>query len=201
MVGWLVEQQHFWVGEQRLREQHAQFPAWRHFAHRPEVLFQRNTQAHQQFTGARLGGVAVHFGELGFQLGHSHAVFFTHFRQRVNTVALGLHFPQFFVAHDHGVDHGELLVRELILTQLTQAHIRLKHHLAAGRLQIVTQNLHKGRLAAAVRADQAVAVAAGKLDGNVFEQRLGAELHGDICGRDHGWNPGVGAKKDAIVAV
>ena len=28
----------------------------------------------QQLTGAGFGGVAVHFGELGFQLGHGHAV-------------------------------------------------------------------------------------------------------------------------------
>src|SRR5690606_22513275 len=40
-----------------------------------------------------------------------------------------------------------------------------------------------------VGADQAVAVAVAELDGNVFEQRLGAELHGDVCGRDQGQYP------------
>ncbi|WP_273685699.1 hypothetical protein, partial [Pseudomonas aeruginosa] len=41
-----------------------------------------------------------------------------------------------------------------------------------------------GRLAATVGADQAVAVAVADLDGKVLEQRLGAELHGDIRGGD-----------------
>jgi hypothetical protein len=40
-------------------------------------------------------------------------------------------------------------------------------------------------LPAAVRADQAVAVAAAELDGDVGEQGLGPELHGDAGGDDH----------------
>src|SRR5690606_30039798 len=41
------------------------------------------------------------------------------------------------------------------------------------------------RLAAAICANQAVAVALAELDGNVLEQRLGAELHRDVCGGKH----------------
>jgi hypothetical protein len=33
------------------------------------------------------------------------------------------------VAHDHGVDHGEFFVGELVLAQLAQAHVRLEHDL------------------------------------------------------------------------
>jgi hypothetical protein len=131
-----------------------------HFAHRAEMLFQWNAQAQQQLTGAGFGGVAVHLGELGFQLGHGHAVFFGHFRQRVDAVALGLDLPQLFVAHDHGVDHGEFFVGELVLAQFTQAHVRLQHDLAAGRLEIAAEDFHEGRLAATVGTDQTIAVAA-----------------------------------------
>ncbi len=90
------------------------------------------------------------------------------------------------MAHDHRVDHVEFFVGELILAQLAQAQVRLEHHLAGGRFQIATEDLHEGRLAAAIGADQAVAVATAEFDGNVFEQRLGTELHGDVGGGDQG---------------
>ncbi|MCY1292592.1 hypothetical protein D9M70_418250 [compost metagenome] len=183
VVGRLVEQQHFRIGEQCLGQQHAQLPARRHFAHRPEMLFQLNAQAEQQFAGAGFGGVAVHLGELGFQLGHRHAVLFAHFRQRIDALAFGLHPPQLGVAHDHGVDHRELLVGELILAQLAEAHVGLEHHLAGRGFEVVAEDLHESRFAAAVGTDQAVAVAVAELDGDVLEQGLGPELHGDVgCG-------------------
>ncbi len=184
VVGRFVEQQHLGIGEKRLGQQHAQLPARCHFAHRAEVLFQRNAQAEQQLAGAGFGGVAVHLGELALQLGDLHPVFFTHLGQRVDAVALGLDLPQALMTHDHRVDDGELLVGELILAQLAEAHVGFEHDLASAGLQIVAEDLHEGRLATAVGADQAVAVAVVELDGNILEQRLGAELHGDIGGGD-----------------
>nr|GFC73600.1 hypothetical protein [Tanacetum cinerariifolium] len=91
--------------------------------------------------------------------------------------------PQFFVAHDHGVDHGEVFVGELVLAQFTQTHVRLEHDLPAGRLKIPTQDFHEGGLATAIGADKAVAIATAEFDRNVLEQRFGAKLHGDVsCG-------------------
>ena len=107
-------------------------------------------------------------------------------RKRRSQTALGLDLPQLFVTHDHGVDDGEVFVGELVLAQFTQTHVRLEHHLAAGRLQIAAEDLHEGGLAATVGADQAITVAFAELDGNVFKQRLGAELHRDIGGGKHG---------------
>nr|BFE96711.1 hypothetical protein GCM10020185_72470 [Pseudomonas brassicacearum subsp. brassicacearum] len=140
VVGRFVEQQHFRVGEQRLGQQYTQLPAWRHFAHRAEMLLDANPQAQQQFTGTGFGCVAVHLGKFGFQLGHGHAVFFGHFRQRIDAIALGLDLPQLFVTHDHGIDHGEFFVGELVLAQFTQAHVRFEHDLAAGRLEVTTED-------------------------------------------------------------
>ncbi len=147
------------------------------------MLFQRNAQTQQQFAGTGFGGVAVHLGELGFQLGNGHAVFFGHFSQRVDAITLGLDLPQLFVTHDHGVNHGEFFVGELILAQLTQTHVRLEHDLTAGRIEIAAEDFHESRLAATVGTDQAVAIACAEFDRNVFEQRLGAKLHRDVsCG-------------------
>lgn len=90
------------------------------------------------------------------------------------------------MAHDHRIDDAEVLVGELVLAQLAQAHVGFQHDLAGARLQVVAEDLHEGRLAATVGADQAVAVAVAELDGNVLEQRLGAELHGDVSCRYQG---------------
>ena len=87
------------------------------------------------------------------------------------------------MAHHHHVNHTHLFIGELILLQLTEALIRVKVHVARARLQVTTEDLHKGRFATTVGTDKAIAIAIAKLDGNVFEQRLAAELHGDVVGR------------------
>lgn len=61
-----VEQQDVRVREQRLCQQHTQLPAWRDFAHRAVMLFNRNTDAQQQFARTRFRRVAVHFAVLRF---------------------------------------------------------------------------------------------------------------------------------------
>src|SRR5690606_23871715 len=96
-----------------------QLPAWRDFAHRAVMLFNRNADAQQQLARTRFRRVAVHFTVLRFQVGHFVTVFFAHLSETVDTIALLLHFPQLRVPHDHGVEHGELFEGELILTRLT----------------------------------------------------------------------------------
>ncbi|MNN97699.1 hypothetical protein D3C81_2169150 [compost metagenome] len=90
------------------------------------MLFYRNTDAQQQFTGARLRRIAVHLAVFNFKIGNFVAVFFAHFRQRIDTVTFLLHFPQFSVTHNNGVQNGELFKSELILTQFTDAFVRIE---------------------------------------------------------------------------
>ena len=79
-----------------------------------------------------------------------------------------------------------ILEGKLVLAQFAHALVGIEHDVAGGRLQIAAEDFHEGGLAAAVGADQAVAVAIAEFDGNVFEQRLGAELHGNIgCGNQN----------------
>ena len=177
-----IKQQDIRVGEQRLRQQHAQLPAGSHFAHRAVMLFNRDTDAEQQFAGARFGGVAVHLAVQHFKVSHLVTVFFAHLRQGVDAIALLLHFPQLAVAHNDRIQHAELFKRKLILAQLTDTLIRVEGDVAQRRLKIAAEDLHKGGLAATVGANQAVTIAAAKFDGNIFEQRLTAELHGDVAG-------------------
>ena len=186
VIGRLVEQHHVGIREQRLREQHAQLPARRHGAHRAEVQRLGNADGEQQLAGRGFGGVAVELRELALELGGVQAFGLAHRRLRVEPVALLIHLPQALVAHDHGMDHGELLERELILTQLTDARVRRDRDVAVRRLELAAQDLQERRLARAVRADQAVTMAVAELDGHVLEQRFLTELDGDVGSGNHG---------------
>ena len=153
------------------------------------MLFQRDAHAKQQLAGARLGGITVVLGEFGLQLGRMHVVVLGGLKVGVNRVTLAHGGPHFGVSLQHHVEHALVFVGKLVLAQLAQTHARLDRHIAGSRLQVPPQNLHEGGFARTIGTDQAVAVAFAKLDGNIFKQRLDAELHGDIRGSDHAGNP------------
>ncbi len=182
VVGRFIQQQDVRVRKECLGEQYTQLPARRYLLHQTEVQGFLDARFQQQFASAALGGIAVHLRELDFQFGHAHAIVFAHFRQRVNALALLLHFPQCRVAHDDSVYHAVVFEGELVLTQYTQGATRFNRHVAGSGGECATQNFHERGLAAAVGPDQAVAVAVAKFGRNVFKQRLGTELHGDVRG-------------------
>ncbi len=129
---------------------------------------------------ARFRVVAAIFGELPFELGRTHVIILGRLRIAVDTVALLHRPPHLRVSLQHHVEHALSLVGELILIELPETQPRLQHHHAHGLFQLAAQHLHEGRLAATVRADQAVAIAIRKLDRDLLEQRLGTELNRDI---------------------
>ena len=201
VVGGFIEQQDVRLGKERLRQQHAQLPAGRDRAHRPGVLFDGNANAQQQFAGARFGRVTVVLADHGFQIGGMQVVFFGGVGVGIDGVALVDRRPQLRVAHHHHIQHALVFKGELVLAQLADTVVGIDGHLAAGLLQIAAENLHEGGLAATVGADEPVAVAFAELDGNVFEQGLGPELHGDIGGDDHGRLSDRLATKGAILPL
>src|SRR5690606_25090620 len=130
-------------------------------------------------------GVSIQVGKLAFQVSGAQLIVFGGFRVGVNEIARLLDRPQYFVANHHGVDHDEFFVGELVVVQLTQTLVGRQAHVTGGRLQGTVQNLHEGGFATAVGTDQAVTVAITEFNGNIFKQRLGTKLHGDISGREH----------------
>eukprot|EP01133_Synstelium_polycarpum_P022954 gene22953-biopygen19479 len=141
-----------------------------------------DTGTQQQFAGARFGRVAIVLGHFAFQLGRLHVVFVRRFQIRVDRVAFLHRGPHFRVAHHDHVEHAHVFKRKLVLAQLAQALVGIEHDIAARRVQVAAEDLHERRLAAAVRADQAIAVAVAELDGDILKQWLGAKLHRNICG-------------------
>jgi hypothetical protein len=185
VVGRFVEQQDFGVGKQRLDQQDAQLPARCDIAHRTKVLFGRDADAEQQFAGARLGGVAAVFGEPGLEVGGVHVVVLGGIEVGVDGVLLEHAGPHLLVPHHHHVDDALLLEGELVLTQVGQAFVRVFRDVAGGGFKFAGEDLHEGRLAGAIGANQAVAIAFAKLDRDVFKKGLGPELHGDVVGDEH----------------
>ena len=187
VVGRLVEQQDVRIGEQRLREQHAQLPARRHRTHRSLVLFRGNAEAQQQFAGARLRRVAAQFREMRLEVGGAHVVLFA-WRRGWRRCAS----RSFFVSHNSACPISTtsstrcVLVFELVLAQLAQPLALVDGDIAIGSFEVAAEDLHQRRFAAAVGADQPVAVAVAELDRHVFEERLGAELDCEICSSEHG---------------
>jgi hypothetical protein len=102
-----------------------------------------------------------------------------------DAVALLHRLPHFDVALHDDIEDALVLVAELILAELAQAHPGLEHDLPGALLQLAAEHFHEGRLAAAVGADQAVTIAVGKFYGDLFEKRLCTELNRNIGSREH----------------
>ena len=115
VIGRFVQEQYIWFGEQGLRQQYAQFEARGNFCHGRIVQIFGNAHAAQQFGSACFGGVAVVFGELGFQFGGFHVVVFGGFGVGVNRITLGHRRPHFSVTHHHHVQHAHVFVGKLVL--------------------------------------------------------------------------------------
>ena len=133
------------------------------------MQFLGDTGTHENFAGATFSTVAVHFGKLDLQLGDLHTIVFRHLGQRVDTIPLLLYRPHFLVSHDDRIHHRELLKSELILAQPAQTLIGRNGDITGGGYQAAIQNFHKGGLATAIGANQAITVAITEFDRDVFE--------------------------------
>ena len=185
VVRGLVQQQHVRLREQRLREQHAQLQSGRHLAHRSVVARLVDAGIGENAAGARLGVVAAVLREHRLELRRAHEVRIGGVRIGVDAVALGHRLPELGVALHHHVEDALILIAELILVQFAEAHPGLQHHIARARVEIPAEHLHERGLAGAVGADESVSVAVDEFDRDLLEQRLGAELHGNIGSGEH----------------
>ncbi len=143
------------------------------------MLFNRNADAEQQFAGARFRRVAVHFAI--FDFGRplcSHLLRSSQRGRRYDRAPASL--PQLAVAHDDRIQHGERFKGELILTQLPMRSFGSRN-VAQRRFEIAAEDLHKVDLPLPL-APIRPTVAAAKFNGDIFEQRLTAKLHGNVAG-------------------
>ena len=89
------------------------------------------------------------------------------------------------MAHDDRAQDLVVIVGVVILLQDSEALARRDLDCAACRLNVACQQFEEGGLAGTVRADDAVAVAGGKLQVDLLKKNAASKLHGKIGNRDH----------------
>ena len=123
------------------------------------MLLDRDAKPLQKAAGIGLRFPAVHFRELRLQLAGAKAVFLAEILFFIQRVLFLHHVIEMLIAHDDGVKDRVLIVLELVLLEDGHARIGLDRNGAGGRLKLTREDLQKRRLARAVGADDAVAVA------------------------------------------
>ena len=177
MVGRLVEQKDIRLAEQRTREQHLDlFHVAKvfHLGVRDRVRVQ--TQAVQELVCLGLGVPAAHLSELSLELGRLVAILLGERVLHIQCVLLAHDFEQARVTAEHGIEHSLLVECEVILFEHAHARLGRDRHRTGRGVEVARQDAQEGGLACAVGADDAVAVALGKFQVHILEQRLAAEI-------------------------
>jgi hypothetical protein len=168
-----------------LCQENAQLEPGRELAHRTLVLRFIDAGIDQDRAGAGLSRVAAVLGKASLELSGAHVIGVGCVRIRIDTIALLHRLPHFDVALHHDIEHALIFICELVLVELAEPHARLQHDLACAGFEFAAQDLHKRGLAATVRPDQPIAVAAAKLEGNILEEWLGFKLNGEVGCNEH----------------
>ena len=177
MVGRLVKQQDIRLAKQRARQQHLDLfhvTEILHFRIRDRVRVQ--PQAIEQLTSLGLGIPAAHFGKLSLELGSTVAVLLGKRVLHIKRVFLPHDLEQTRVAAEHCVQHSFLIELKVVLLEYAHARFGRDRYRASGRVKVPRQDAQERRFTRAVGADNAVAVAFGEFQVNIFKQRLAAEI-------------------------
>ena len=181
MVGRLVEQQQVRGAHQRLREVEPHAPAAGEARHGLRDLLARETQAVQQLLGARAHRVGAGVAQCRVQLADPVAVVGDARLRRARPRAAAASCRRRWRIRLRGA-----VERRRLLRDVRDAPLLREIDVALVGVQLVAQQREQARLARAVRADQADAVAGVERDVGAFEQRLGAAAEGDLGEADHG---------------
>ena len=186
MVVRLVEEQQVGLGEQRLREQHAQAEAARQLAHRTLVPRVRDAEARKQRSRLRLGLVATEAGKVALEHGEALPC------RRVGSLgtreqplSLLERGPQLRAPAHDDIEHALVVVAEVVLPERADAQPTEARDVACRRLQLTGHHPQQRRLPGPVRADEAVVPVRPQLPRDALVQGLPAEAHGDVGQRDH----------------
>ena len=189
VVGRLVEHDNVGLSEQRLGKQHLDLEPGVGIPHQVVVQLHGDAKTLQKARSVGLSLPAIELCKLGFQLAGLHAVFLGKIVLFIEGVFFLHDIVQVLVAHDDSIENRIGVILVLVLLENGQARAGLEKHLAGGRLQLAGENFQKRRLARAVGADDAVAVAGGKLQVDLLKKNTAAKLHGKIGNGNHAVSP------------
>ena len=185
----LVEQDDVRVAEERLRQQDFDLQARIHVGHHGLVMLRRDAEALQDAGRIRLRLPAAEIGKLLLQLGGANAVLIRHLVLGIDGVLLLAAVVQALVTHDDRVHDGIGIVHGLILLEDGHSGLGVDIDVAGARLELTGEDLQERGFAGAVGADDAIAVAGGKLQVHLGKQRGAAVLQREVINSDHFGTP------------
>ena len=136
--------------------------------------------ARQQGCCIAFGGVASHFGKFLLQFGHMDAILVAEVWLAVERVTFLHHLPHGGVSHQYGVEHGAVVILEVVLAQYAQSFTRSQFHASLGGFQFSADGLEEGGFSGTVGTDYSVDVAVGEFHVHVFVEDAFAKLYGDV---------------------
>lgn len=134
---------------------------------------------------SRLRLPAAEIGKLLLQLGGANAVLIRHLVLGIDGVLLLAAVVQALVTHDDRVHDGIGIVHGLILLEDGHSGLGVDIDVAGARLELTGEDLQERGFAGAVGADDAIAVAGGKLQVHLGKQRGAAVLQREVINSDH----------------
>ena len=176
VVGGLVHHQNIGIAEQGLGQQDFHLETGIHMGHLRFMELGTHTKALQNPAGVGFGFVAAQFGIFGLEVGGPQTVLVGKVLLFVKGIHLLADLIEVQIAHNHRVHDGVVIVFVLVLLQDGHADVGQNVNLAGGGFQLTGENAQKRGFAGAVGADDAVAVALGKLQIHMGKQRLAAVL-------------------------
>ena len=150
------------------------------------MIVRRDAQPLKNTAGVALSLPAPQLGKLLLKLTGPNAVLLGHILLLVEGVLLLADVIEPLVAHDDRIHDRVGVVGVLILLEHRHAGFGEHRNFTGGGLQIPGENFEESGLARAVGADDAVAVALGKLQVHVGEEGLAAVLQAQVGNCDHG---------------
>ena len=177
MVRRLVEQQHFGISDQQLRERDAHLPAARELArHAAHIVFLK-AETEQHAAHLRLDDVAAQPLELVARAARGGkvalgGVFPERLFERAKALLGGEHLD---LGGHNLVEDGLLVHLDRLLLEIAHARALRKQDAALISIFLAGDDVEHGRFAGAVRADERQAVVFLKFEGDVAEQHAAAE--------------------------
>ena len=180
MVCRLIQKQDVRIAEQGSCQKDLDLLGAGQLLHQYLVKFCRNSQPVQEGLRVGLRLPAVHLGKFRLELRCPHAVLIREIRLRVEGILLFADLIQPSVALDDRVKHSLIIILKMILLEERQSLSRCDGDTSGRRLQLSGQYLQKCGLACPIRANDAIAVAFGEFDVDIFEQCSLSETQRDI---------------------
>ena len=168
------------MAEQSLCQHDTYLLIVRQFRHHLIVLFLLHAQVLQQLGSIALSVPSVHLGEGHLQFGGQITVLLGHFRLGIEGFAVLHVLPEGLVTLHHGVHHRERIIFEVVLTQDRETLTWSQFYRSLVGFQFTADGFQERRFTRTVGTDDAVDVAIGKLDVDVFVKDAFAKLNGEI---------------------